>query len=127
TAGAVAVAADVDVRTRLGAAAAAALAGVDQVVGDLNAGAGRGLRERDLDLDADVAALDAASGGPAPERAERIAAEERVEDVGKRAEAVRSGREPARVEPVEAVAVIGGAPFGVGQDLVGLGGLLELL
>ena len=54
-------------------------------------------------------------------------AEERVEDVGERAEAVRLRRVPARVEALEAVAVVGRAALGVGEDLVGLRGLLELL
>ena len=40
---------------------------------------------------------------------------------------MRAGREAARVEPLEAVAVEGRPPLGVGEDLVGLGGLLELL
>ena len=76
---------------------------------------------------ADVAALDPAAAAAAERRAERVAAEERVEDVGERAEAVRLRRVAARVEPLEAVAVVGRAALGVGEDLVRLGGLLELL
>jgi hypothetical protein len=40
---------------------------------------------------------------------------------------VRLRREAARVQPLEPVAVVGRAPLGVGEDLVGLGSLLELL
>ena len=102
------------------------LAGVHELVGHLGLHARGRLLERDLDLHRLVAALDTA--GPAPERpSEGIAAEEGVEDVGKRAEPVGLGGKAARVETLEAVAVIGGAAVGVSKDLVGLGGLLELL
>ena len=119
--------AGVDARARLGPAAAAALAGVDEVIGDLDGGAAGGLLQRDLHLDADVATLDAARGRTPAEGAKRVAPEERVEDVREGPEAVRRRVEAARVEPLEAVAVVGGAPLGIGQDLVGLSGLLELL
>ena len=63
-----------------------------------------------------------------PERAAHAAAaEERLEDVGHRAEGVEVGRVAAAAQAVVPVAVIGGAALGVGEDLVGLRRLLELL
>src|SRR6185436_20539587 len=55
------------------------------------------------------------------------AAEERVEQVGDRAEALEVRAESARAQAVVAVAVVRRAALGVVEDLVGLGGLLELL
>jgi hypothetical protein len=101
-------------------------AGIDQVVGHLDRCPAGGLLERDLDLHGEVSALDAPTRA-AEGAAERVAAEKGVEDVREGAEAVRLGGEAARLEPLEAVAVVGGAPIGVRQDLVRLGGLLELL
>src|SRR5262249_16237366 len=73
------------------------------------------------------AALDRPAAA-AERRPERVAAaEERVEDVRERAEALEAGLEAARAEPLVAVAVEDLAALGVGQDLVGLGRLLELL
>jgi hypothetical protein len=84
------------------------LAGVHELVGHLDVLSSRRIGERDLDLDGQVAALDAPGAAAAPERAaERVASEEGVEDVRERAEAVRLGGEPARVEPLEPVAVVG--------------------
>jgi hypothetical protein len=95
-------------------------------VGDVDRPPAGCLLQRHLDRHRHVPALH--SPGAAPEgRPERVAAEEGVEDVGERAEAVGGGGEPARVEPLEAVAVVGGAPVGVRENLVRLGGLLELL
>ena len=68
----------------------------------------------------------AASPPPKPPAAAR-AAEERVEEVGDRAEAVEVRREAAGAQALVAVAVVGRAALGVVEDLVGLGGLLELL
>ena len=85
-------------------------------------GAVGGFEQVELDRDRDVAAL-----GRAPRAPRRTAAEERVEQVADRAEAVEVGRVAAGAQPLVAVAVVGRAPLGVGQDLVGLGSLLELL
>jgi hypothetical protein len=57
------------------------LAGVDELVGDLRLHTARRLLERDLDLDGQIAALDAPPAA-AERAAERVAAEEGVEDVG---------------------------------------------
>src|ERR671915_303561 len=83
--------------------------------------------ERALPPHGHVAALHAAGAAATAEGAEGIAAEEGVEYVRERPEPVGRRREAARVEALVTVAVVGGAPLGVGQDLVGLGGLLELL
>ncbi len=108
----------------LGAVAVAALARLDGVEGDLDLRAARRLLERDLHLHAHVAPLHRARpAGPA----EGVAAEERLEDVGERAEAVRLRRVPARVQAIPAVAVVDDLALGIGQHLVRLGGLLELL
>src|SRR5205823_3588986 len=114
-----------DRRPRLGAVAVAALAARDRVIGDLLRDAVRGLVERDLDGHGDVAAL---HGHPPPAAAEGARAEEGVEDVAQRAEAREVRRRVATgAQPLEAVAVIRGLALGVRQDLVGLGGLLEVL
>ena len=125
-AGAAAALAGVDRRARLGAVAVAVLAGVHELVGHLGLHPARRLLERDLDLHRLVAALHAARSA-AEAAAEGVTAEERVEDVGERAEAVGLGGEAARLEAVEAVAVVGCPALGVGEDLVRLSGLLELL
>jgi hypothetical protein len=104
------------------------LAGVDELVRHLDRLARGRLRKRDPDLHGEVAPLDPPGAAAAAEcAAERVAAEERVEDVRKRAEAVRLRREPPRVEALEAVAVVRAAPLRVRQDLVRLSGFLELL
>ena len=54
-------------------------------------------------------------------------AEERLEDVRHRAERLEVRRVPAAAQALVAVAVIGRAPLGIGQHLVGLGRLLELV
>ena len=123
--------------SRLGAVAAAVLAHRDGVIGHLDGRAVGGLHERDLGADGDVAALDrgpeparpAAAEHPAAERAaaEAAAAEERLEDVGHRAEPLEVGGVATLAQALVAVAVIGGAPVGVREHLVGLGGLLEAL
>src|SRR6185295_9229307 len=110
-----------DRRPRLGSVAVAVLAAADDVVGDLAAGADGDVGQLDLDLDQDVAArrrLAAAEPDPA--------AEEGLEDVIDRAEA-GPRLESARAQPVVPVGVVGAPPLGVGEDLVGRRGLLELL
>ena len=89
-------------------------------------------RLREVDLGARRATsppwIGPARARAAAERAaETAAAEERLEDVGHRAEALEVRRVAAAAQALVAVAVVGRAPLGVGQDLVGLGGLLELL
>ena len=107
------------------------LAQLHGLVADLDLGAAGRLGELDLGRDRDVAALDRAAGAAAahPEQvAERAAAaEERLEDVRDRAERLEVRRVPAAAQPLAAVAVVGRAALGVRQDLVRLGGLLELL
>ena len=126
--GALALRAGLDRGAGLGAVAAAVLAALDGLEGDLHLGAAGGLLEVDLGADGDIAA----GRGPAwPAAAEcpseRPAAEEGLEDVGDRAEALEVGGVAAAAQALVAVAVIGRAAVGVGQDLVGLGRLLELL
>ena len=85
----------------------------------------RGLLERDLHGDRDIAAL---HRHPAPAAAERAGAEEGVEDVAQRAKAREVRRRVAAgAQPLEAVAVVRRLALGVREDLVGLGGLLEVL
>ena len=124
-AGAVAARARLDRRARVGAVAATVLADVHPVEVDVDGRATRGLLERHLHRDGDVAAVRGASPHAAAEQ--RVTAEERVEDVRERAEALERGREPARLEPLVPVAVVQRAPFGVGEHLVRLRRLLELL
>src|SRR5262249_27140173 len=83
-AGAAAAVARDDRRAGLGAVAVAVLAGVDGLEAELHLGVGGGLRERDLRADRDVAALHRPAAGGRAERA----AEEGVEEVGDRAEAL---------------------------------------
>ena len=65
---------------------------------------------------------------PAPHlEADPCAAEEGLEDVVDRAEAGAARREAAGAQALVAVGVVGAAPLGVGEHLVGLGRLLELL
>ena len=75
------------------------------------------------------AAGPAAAAAEAEEVAEhRIGlAEDRLEDVLEAAGALGARVEAAGAQPVVAEGVVGPAPLGVGEDLVGLGGLLELL
>ena len=108
-----------DRRARLGAVAVAALAAVDRLVADVDRGAAGGVGEADVERDRDVAARWRA-------RCARPA-EERLEEVGDRAERVEVRRPAAVAQALVAVAVVDLAALGVGEDLVGLGGLLELL
>jgi hypothetical protein len=87
--GAVAGRTGLDRRAGLGAVPAAVLAHIHQLVRNLDRLAGGRLGERDLDLHGEVAALDASRAAAPEGGAERVAAEERVEDIGERAEAVR--------------------------------------
>ena len=63
---------------------------------------------------------------PGPHLEPEAAAEERLEDVLDRSEPA-SGRKPARAKALVAVGVVGAAPLGVGEHLVGLRRGLELL
>ena len=67
--------------------------------------------------------------GPRAGRSRSVAAaaEEGLEDVVDRAEAGAARVEAAGAQALVAVGVVGAAPLGVGEDLVGLGRLLELL
>jgi hypothetical protein len=78
--------AGLDRRSGLGAVAVAALAAVDDLVRDVDRGARRRLLELDLDLDGRVTA--AARRRRAEATAAEAAPEERVEEVGDRAEAL---------------------------------------
>src|SRR5205814_700516 len=101
----------------------------DDLVGELDMRPVSSLGEVDLGRCADVAALHRpAAAEAAPESAlEPAATEERLEDVRHRAEALEVRRIAARAQTLVAVAVVGRAAVGVGQDLVGLRRLLELL
>ena len=115
-----------DRRARLGAVAAAALAAVDDLVADVDRRARGRLLEVDLDRDLGVA-TGARPDGAAAEATTTAATEERGEEVVDRAEAVEVRALPAAPQAIVAVTVIRRALVGVRQDLVGLGGLLELL
>src|SRR5437588_5476613 len=135
-AGAAAARARIDRGAGLGAVAVAVLAQRHRLVADLDAVAARSVGEADLGRHRDVAALDgAAAGAPAEEvterargRAERAAAaKERIEYVRDGGERVEVRRVPAAAQALVAIAVICHPPFGIGEHLVRLGGLLELL
>ena len=111
----------------LGAVAVAVLAQCHGVEPDLGGGAGRRFGEGQLDRRRNVAALDRAPGTAAAEYVAESAPEERLEDVGDRTEALEVRGVAAAAQAVMAVAVVGRAALGVGQDLIGLGSLLELL
>jgi hypothetical protein len=102
------------------------LARPDDVVLDVHLSVDRGLGQRDLDRHRHVAALHRAAPAAASEHVAG-AAEERVEDVGERSEALERRLEPARGQTLMAVAVVDLAPLRVREDLVRLGQLLELL
>ena len=74
----------------------------------------------------------ATATSPPPRRAaaaeaEAAAAEEGLEDVVDRAEGAAARVEAAGAQALVPVGVVGAAPLGVGEDLVGLGRGLELL
>src|SRR5262249_41651654 len=109
--------------SRLGAVAAAALAERDR----LDAALALMMVEHILGLDLDARGDVGTGGGASPEAAtERIAAEERIEDVLEAGEA-GARLEAACTKPLMAEAIVGPASPGVREHLVGLGGLLELL
>src|SRR5436305_4129259 len=130
--GALALGAGLDGSAGLGAVAVAVLAPRDRLVGDLHRRSACGLRQVDLGGHGDVATLGrtpgpgAAAAEDPSEGASPTAAEEGVKDVGDRAEGVEVGRIAAAAQALVPVAVVGGAPVGVGEHLVGLGRLLEL-
>ena len=113
-----------DRRAGLGAVAAAALAAVDDLVVDVDRGAGRRLLEVDLDRDLGVAAAARAHRPPPPPKPPPKNAEKRSLIEPKPS---KFGLWPPRLQALVAVAVVRRAALGVGEDLVGLGGLLELL
>ena len=100
----------------------AVLAALDRLEGDLHLRAVGRFDQVDLDRHGHVAAR---RGSRAPTGA--ASPEERVEQICNRAEPVEVGRVASGSQSFVAVAVIGRAPLGVRQDLVGLGRLLELL
>ena len=115
--------------SRLGTVAPAPLAGRGRLERDLPGGPGENLGEAHFHLRRKVAA--ARRPGPAePEQLaeQRVAAaKEGGEHVLEAPEGVRSRCPAARAQAVVAEGVIGAAAVGVGEDLVGLGRLLELL
>ena len=121
-AGAVAALAGPDRGAGLGSVAAAVLAGADDVELDLAAHAFEHVFEFDLDRRSDIGARRRTAAAEA-----LPAAEEGAEQVVDRAEALGLRGEAARAQAVVAVAVVGGALVFVGEHLVGLGDLLELL
>ena len=121
----------------LGAAGALALvAGFDLHNVQLAADAEAGLFKADLYLGADVLAAHggvrrtlraAEAAEAAAETSAKAAAEEIVQNVGKAAEALGARLEAGRIERGEAVLVVLRALIGVGEHLVGLVDLFELL
>jgi hypothetical protein len=104
------------------------LAHGDGLERDLDGGAVRRLRQVDVGGHGHISPLHRAAGALAAEGApERARAEERLEDVRYRAEALEIGGVAAGAQTLVPVAVIGGTPVAVRKDLVGLRGLLELL
>ena len=113
----------------LGAVAAAALAGRDRLDRHLARGSREHLGEAHLDSRRDVAAAHRPGRAEPEQLAEqRVAApEERGQHILEAAEGVGARRPAAGAQALVAEGVIGAAAVGVGEDLVGLGGLLELL
>ncbi len=110
----------------------AVLAADDRVELDLAADTVDDVGEVDLDRDPDVAPGRRPARGAAAEaeqvREHRVGlAEYRLEDVLEAAGALRPRVEAAGAEPLVAERVVGPPAVSVGEDLVGLGGLLELL
>ena len=116
--------AGLDRRTRLGAVAVAVLAALDRVKGDLDGGALCGLPQIDRYRDRDIAPRRRAPRAPTKGAG---AAEEGVEEIPDRAESVEVGRVAPGAQPLMSIAVIRRPPLRVGENLVGLRGLLELL
>src|SRR5205814_3923768 len=99
--------AGLDRRAGLCCVAVAAVADVHGVVLDVDLAAVSRVLQRDLHRHGHVAALHGAAARAAePPGAERVAAEEGVEDVGEGAEALEVRGEPARLETVVSVAVV---------------------
>ena len=120
--GAAAALAGLDRRSRLGAVAVAVLTALDRLEGDLHLRAVGSLDQVDLDRDRDVGARrrpGASADAPPPKNASNRSPIE--------PNASKLGAYPPDLESLVAVAVVGRASLGVGQDLVGLGRLLELL
>ena len=92
------------------------------VARDLDLGPQHRVDRRDLDRVDQVLA----AHRPAPHLEAEVAAEESLEDVLDRAEAA-AGAEAAAAQAVVAVGVVGAAPLGVGEHLVGFRRGLELL
>ena len=116
----------------LSSVSAAVLTRHDRFVRDLNRATPRSVRQVDLGGCRDVAALDRSARTAAehvPERAaaECATAEERFEDVADRSECIEVGRVPAAPQSLVAIPVVCGSALGIGEHLVGLGGLLEAL
>ncbi len=126
--------AGLDRRAGLGAVSVATLAQGDGLIFHLDVRAVGSHVEIDFGGHRDVAPLSGAAGpGTAteqvaePSATEPSAAKERVEDVGHRGEGIEVRRVAAAAQSLVPVAVVGGPPLGVGEHLVGLGGLLELV
>ena len=121
--------AGLDRGARLGAVSAAVLACGHHVVGDGDGGPAGRVGQVDLGCHCHVTPLERAAAGRGAEHvAERARApEERVEDIGHRAERLEVRRIPAAAKPFVTEAVVGGTAIGVREHLVGLGRLLELL
>ena len=116
-------------RSRLGAVAPAALAGRNRLHRHLARGSREHLGEAHLHLRRDVAAA-RRPARPEPEQLaeQRVAAtEERGQHVLEAAEGVRARGPAPGAQALVAEGVVGAAAVGVGEDLVGLRGLLELL
>ena len=124
-AGTLAFGAGLDRRARLGAVAVAVLTPLNGLEGNLHLGALGGLEQGEVGPHGHVGAGGGPSGTSPAKRPP--AAEERLEDVSYRAKALEVGRVAAAAQALLPVAVIGGASLGIGQHLIRLRGLLELV
>ncbi len=100
------------------------LAALDGLEGDRDTGAVSGLQQIDLHSHRDVPTRRGTTLA-SPKRA--AAAKEGIEEIADRAKTIEVGGVTTGAQPVVAVAVEGRAALRIGQDLVGLGSLLELL
>ncbi len=92
-------------------------------------GAASGFLQRDLEVVAQVGASIDIRAASTPSAASKDVAKDISEGIGKAVEALAASTAAAhgRVDASMAVAVVGGALVGIGQDLIGFLGLLELV
>ena len=129
-AGSVAAGTGFDRRSGLGAVAVTTLAEHDCLVRGLHGASASGGAQVDLRGNGYVATLHRAARARAAEGAAKCSAapaEERLEDVGERPERLKVGCVAAAAQSLVTKAIVGRAPVAVGEHLIGLSGLLELL